>query len=210
MIGSPAISGWPLSKKPAQPLALPLGELSPKVTERAFQALLNGHINLLAHPTKFSVNLPVGKSQNFQAQSGQKRGAFYIICHPLRLIVLGTIHFDNQLCSSAVKVYNEFADDSLLISSPGICGGKETRAFAHGASSPCVTAGRFPIGCCPLVLSYFSLSVGCAASSPKGRAKGCSGYSLKKVTDCVEDHQMGRVIQVEQPTQPVFSPLAVI
>ena len=32
-------------------LALPLGELSPKVTERALQALLNGNINLCAHAT---------------------------------------------------------------------------------------------------------------------------------------------------------------
>ena len=40
------------------------------VTERALQALLNGHINLCAHATKISVNIPVGKSQNSQAQSG--------------------------------------------------------------------------------------------------------------------------------------------
>ena len=54
----------------AASLALPLGELSPKVTERALQALLNGNINLFAHTTKISVNIPVGKSQNIQAQSG--------------------------------------------------------------------------------------------------------------------------------------------
>ena len=51
-------------------LALPLGELSPKVTERAFPPVLNGNINLFAHTTKISVNIPVGKSQNIQSQSG--------------------------------------------------------------------------------------------------------------------------------------------
>ena len=54
----------------ADALALPLGELSPKVTERALQTLLNGQINLFAHTTKISVNITVGKSQNIQAQSG--------------------------------------------------------------------------------------------------------------------------------------------
>ena len=51
-------------------LALPLGELSPEVTERVLQTLLNGYINLFAHTTKISVHIPVGKLQNIQAQSG--------------------------------------------------------------------------------------------------------------------------------------------
>ena len=71
MIGSPAISGWPLSKKPAQPLALPLGELSPKVTERALQAVLNGDINLCAHAAKIPINISVGKTQNLQSKRCQ-------------------------------------------------------------------------------------------------------------------------------------------
>ena len=44
------------------PLALPLGELSPQVTERVLQPLLNRNINLFAHATKIPVNIPVGKS----------------------------------------------------------------------------------------------------------------------------------------------------
>lgn len=95
--------------------ALPLGELSPEVTERALPPVLNGNISLFAHATKISVNIPIGKSQNIQAQSGQKCGAFHIIRHPLRLIMLGAIYFDNQLCRGAVKVHNEFADDSLFV-----------------------------------------------------------------------------------------------
>ena len=51
----------------AASLALPLGELSPKVTERVLQTLLNGKINLFAHTTKIPVDIPVGKSQNIQA-----------------------------------------------------------------------------------------------------------------------------------------------
>ena len=43
-------------------LALPLGELSPQVTERALQPVLNGYVNLFTHITKISVNFSVGKS----------------------------------------------------------------------------------------------------------------------------------------------------
>ena len=43
-------------------LALPFGELSPQVTERVLQPVLNGGVNLFAHTTKTSVNIPVGKS----------------------------------------------------------------------------------------------------------------------------------------------------
>ena len=43
------------------PLALPLGELSPKVTERALQPLLNGKINLCADTVKIPVNVPIGE-----------------------------------------------------------------------------------------------------------------------------------------------------
>ena len=43
-------------------LALPLGELSPQVTERALQPVLNGYVNLFTHTTKISVNFSVGKS----------------------------------------------------------------------------------------------------------------------------------------------------
>ena len=40
------------------PLALPLGELSPQVTERVLQPFLNNKINLCAHTTKISVDIP--------------------------------------------------------------------------------------------------------------------------------------------------------
>ena len=40
-------------------LALPLGELSPQVTERALQPILNGNVNLFAHTTKIPVDIPV-------------------------------------------------------------------------------------------------------------------------------------------------------
>ena len=43
-------------------LALPLGELSPQVTKRALQSVLNGKVNLFAHTTKIPVNISVGKS----------------------------------------------------------------------------------------------------------------------------------------------------
>ena len=43
-------------------LALPLGELSPQVTERALQSTLNGNVNLFAYTMKRPVNISVGKS----------------------------------------------------------------------------------------------------------------------------------------------------
>ena len=79
----------------AVPLALPLGELSPKVTERALQALLNGNINLCTHAAKIPVDVSVGKSQNLQSKRCQKCGTLRIIGHPLRLIVLRTIQFNH-------------------------------------------------------------------------------------------------------------------
>ena len=99
----------------AASLALPLGELSPKVTERALQALLNGTINLCAYAAKILVDIPVGKTQNLQSKRCQKCGTFNIIGHPLGLIVLRTIQFNNQLGRSAIKVYDKSSDDSLFI-----------------------------------------------------------------------------------------------
>ena len=79
----------------AAPLALPLGELSPKVTERALQAVLNGDINLCAHAAKIHINISVGKTQNLQSKRCQKCGTLRIIGRPLRLIVLRTIQFNH-------------------------------------------------------------------------------------------------------------------
>ena len=45
----------------AAPLALPLGELSPKVTERVLQAFLNGDINLCAHAAKIHMFFPLSR-----------------------------------------------------------------------------------------------------------------------------------------------------
>ena len=43
-------------------LALPLGELSPQVTERVSQPALNDYVNSFAHTIKILVNIPIGKS----------------------------------------------------------------------------------------------------------------------------------------------------
>ena len=90
----------------AAPLALPLGELSPKVTERVLQAFLNGDINLCAHAAKIPINISVGKTQNLQSKRCQKCGTLRIIGHPLRLIVLRTIQFNNQSCFVAVEIHD--------------------------------------------------------------------------------------------------------
>ena len=88
----------------AAPLALPLGELSPKVTERVLQAFLNGDINLCAHAAKIHINISVGETQDLQSKRCQK----------------------------------------------------------------CVTAGRFPVDCCPLVWSCFPSQSAAPTALPKG------------------------------------------
>ena len=52
--------------KGCSPLALPLGELSPQVTERVLQPFSNDNINLCTHITEIPVDIPVGESQNLQ------------------------------------------------------------------------------------------------------------------------------------------------
>ena len=67
-------------------MALPLGELSPKVTERVLQTLLNGDINLCAHAAKIHINISVGKTQDLQSKRCQKcgtAGRFPVDCCPL-------------------------------------------------------------------------------------------------------------------------------
>ena len=96
-------------------LALPLGELSPQVTERVLQPVSNGKVNLCAHTVKISVNIPVGKSQNLQTQSRQKCGTFCVMYHALRLIMLRSILFNDQSGRSTVKVYDKSSDDPLFV-----------------------------------------------------------------------------------------------
>ena len=87
------------------PLALPLGELSPQVTERVLQPFTNDKINLCAHTTKISVDIPVGESQNFQPKSHQELRTFSIISKPLRFIMLRAIQFNDKSGRSAIKVH---------------------------------------------------------------------------------------------------------
>ena len=52
-----------------QPLALPLGELSPQVTEGVVQSFLNDEINLYAHTTKIHLAWPLFPLSIFAALS---------------------------------------------------------------------------------------------------------------------------------------------
>ena len=97
------------------PLALPLGELSPQVTERVLQPFSNDKINLCTHITEIPVYIPVGESQNLQAKTRQELRTFSIISKPLGFIMLRSIHFNGQSGRSAVKVYNESADNPLFV-----------------------------------------------------------------------------------------------
>ena len=101
--------------KRCSPLALPLGELSPQVTERVLQPLLNDKIDLFTHITEIPVNIPVGESQNLQPKRHQKLRTFSIISKPLSFIMLRAIQFNDQSGLSTVKVHDESADNPLLV-----------------------------------------------------------------------------------------------
>ena len=97
------------------PLALPLGELSPQVTERVLQPFSDDKIDLFTHITEIPVNIPVGESQNLQPKGHQELRTFRIISKPLRFIMLRAIQFNDQSGRSAVKVHDESADNPLLV-----------------------------------------------------------------------------------------------
>ena len=86
-------------------LALPLGELSPQVTERALQPFSNDKINLCTHITEIPVYIPVGESQNLQPKRHQELRTFSIISKPLRFVMLRAIQFNDKSGRSAVKVH---------------------------------------------------------------------------------------------------------
>ena len=158
------------------PLALPLGELSPQVTERALQPTLNGNINLCAHSRKIPIHIPVGESQNLQPEPLQVCGALCIICDSLSLIVLGAVQFNHQLCRSAIKIHNKFANDPLFVYFHRIFAEKKIPELTFvGCHFPAKPPGIFQLSvvfwyghCLPSPSSLRS------ATSPKGRGKGDS------------------------------------
>ena len=91
--------------KRCSPLALPLGELSPQVTERVLQPFSNDKINLCTHITEIPVDIPVGESQNLQPKRHQELRTFSIISKPLRFVMLRAIQFNDKSGRSAVKVH---------------------------------------------------------------------------------------------------------
>ena len=91
--------------KGCSPLALPLGELSPQVTERVLQPFSNDNINLCTHITEIPVYIPVGESQNLQPKRHQELRTFSIISKPLRFVMLRAIQFNDQSGRSAIKVH---------------------------------------------------------------------------------------------------------
>ena len=86
-------------------LALPLGELSPQVTERVLQPFSNDNINLFTHITEIPVYIPVRESQNLQPKRHQELRTFSIISKPLRFIMLRAIQFNDKSGRSAIKVH---------------------------------------------------------------------------------------------------------
>jgi hypothetical protein len=96
-------------------LALPLGELSPQVTERVLQTVLYDEVNLCANAPEIPVDLPIGESQHLQTKISQKFGSFRIICHATVLIMLRAIHFNDESGRSTVKVHDKSAYNPLFV-----------------------------------------------------------------------------------------------
>ena len=75
-----------------QPLALPLGELSPQVTERVVQSFLNDEINLYAHTTKIHLAWPSFPLSVFASlrhlSQGERQGVPVKFLHMQRNIAL--------------------------------------------------------------------------------------------------------------------------
>ena len=126
------------------PLALPLGELSPQVTERVLQPFSNDKINLCTHTTKIPVDIPVGESQNLQPKRHQELRTFRIISKSLRFIMLRAIQFNDQSGRSTVKVHNESADNPLFINFYWIFAEKKIPEFPFvGCHLPAKPPGIF-------------------------------------------------------------------
>ena len=115
------------------PLALPLGELSPQVTERVLQPFSNDKINLCAHTTKIPVDIPVGESQNLQPKRHQELRTFRIISKPLRFVMLRAIQFNDKSGRSAIKVHLVWSLFSLsVLAALGHLSQGERRRCSHG------------------------------------------------------------------------------
>ena len=127
-------------------LALPLGELSPQVTERVLQSILDGKVDLFAHTMKISVDIPVRESQNLQTKSRQELRTLSIISQTLGFIMLGSVQFNDQSGRSAVKVHDESTDDSLFINLHRIFTEKKIPELAFmGRHFPAKPSGIFQL-----------------------------------------------------------------
>ncbi len=166
------------------PLALPLGELSPQVTERVMQPFLNDKIDLFAHSTKIPVDIPVGKSQNLQAKSRQELRTFRIISKPLGFIMLRAVQFNNQSGRSTVKIHNEFTNNPLFVNLYRIFAQEKIPELTlMGCHLPAKPPRIFQFG----VIFWYGHGVPSpsslrSATSPKGRGK--NRYSRLSCCTC--------------------------
>ena len=119
-------------------------QLSPQVTERALQPLLNNKIDLFTHITEIPVDIPVGESQNLQSKRHQELRTFRIISKPLRFVMLRAIQFNDKSGRSAVKVHDESADNPLFINFYWIFAEKKVPEFPFvGCHLPAKPPGIF-------------------------------------------------------------------
>ena len=183
-----------------RPLALPLGELSPQVTERGLPPFLNDQINLCTHTMKIPVDIPIGESQNFQTKRRQKLRTFRIISKLLRFIMLRTIQFNDQSCRSTVKIHDESADDPLFINLHWIFAQKKIPELTFMRRH--LSAKLMGIFQLAVVFGYGhcfpSPSSLRSTTSPKVRGKECSHGTLSLCLYLITRNQ---IIQEQAPPQ---------
>ena len=63
-------------------------------------------MNIITYILKFSMNISIAVSQNFNSKTVQKTGTFCIIYFCFFRIVLRTVQFNYQLCLRAIKIDN--------------------------------------------------------------------------------------------------------
>ena len=148
-------------------LALPLGELSPKVTERAFprqclylSTMLENHLTkrIVAYALRFlcSCNLPRSHDLPLALPLGElspkvTERAF----HPPMYVFVRTVNKTNRRVCPPFPMFSRHTESAAPTALPG----GEPRP-SQSAALPALPEGE-----------PSALSVGCADSSPRGRAK---------------------------------------
>ncbi len=168
------------------PLALPLGELSPQVTERDPAAFFRMIRSICVHTPRKSLSISRLENRRISTKRHQELRTFRIISKPLRFIMLRAIQFNDQSGRSTVKVHDESADNPLFVNfywifaekryqslrSWGVISLRSRRAFSNWVLSFGI------VMVCPLRPRYARPPL------PKGEARMLARYTERCIEVC--------------------------